>query len=95
MMAIAIISFLFGATLGSRYVVSILFPAVPFVFGVAVVTSVIQGNSLWSTVLDIFLILSLLEIGYLIGAAIRPITEPIPAPQSSVVEPNTVSHSTS
>ena len=95
MTTLAIISLLFGATLGSRFTVSILFPAAPLVWGVAIVTVVVKGDGLWSAVLGGFLVLSTLEIGYLVGTAIRRFTAPQQALRPSVVvEPNTISHST-
>jgi hypothetical protein len=91
MTALAIISLLFGATLGVRFTVKILFPAMPIVLGGAVLTSLIMQSGPSATLLAIFFALTMLQIGYLIGAAIRPIAAPKHVRRPELIDPKPIS----
>ena len=90
MMIFAIISFLVGATLGLRFDVLVLVPAILFQLVVVLVVNAALGVGPWLVVLTVPIIA--LETGYLGGAATRLIVAAARVVRSrSATKPTTVS----
>jgi hypothetical protein len=66
-----IISFFSGMVLGLRFKVLILIPASIIVATVTIAVGVTEGATAWSIVLMGLVVLTALEVGYLVGTAIR------------------------
>lgn len=91
MMTLAITFFLLGATLGIRYIFLILFPVAAIIVTTGAVVLVVTWPNPWPAAYGVLLSLSALQIGYLMGAAIRPIVAPSPALEASAVQSNMIS----
>jgi len=70
---LAVISVLAGIALGLRYRVVILVPAVASIVIFAIVIGVARGDDLWSITLAIVAAATAVQVGYLVGIAIRAI----------------------
>jgi len=69
--ALAVINVLAGIALGLRYRVVILVPAVSLVVTFAVIVGIARGDHLWSIILAMVIVGTAIQLGYLIGIAIR------------------------
>jgi hypothetical protein len=67
MLAITVI----GAVLGLRFKAFVLVPAIAISSVVSSSVSIVHGNSLWSTSLATFFIVTVLQVGYFAGTVIR------------------------
>ena len=68
---LAVISVLAGIVLGLRYKVVILVPAVMFVVIFAITVGIARGDHFWSIALAIMIVGTAVQLGYLVGIAIR------------------------
>jgi len=69
--ALASINVLAGIALGLRYRVVILVPAVSLVVTFVVIVGIARGDHFWSIILAMVIVGIALQLGYLIGIAIR------------------------
>jgi hypothetical protein len=69
--ALAVINVLAGIALGLRYRVVILVPAVSLVVTFAVIVGIARGDHLWSIILAMVIVGTAIQLGYLVGIAIR------------------------
>ena len=69
--ALAVINVLAGIALGLRYRVVILVPAVSLVVTFVVIVGIARGDHFWSIILAMVIVGIALQLGYLIGIAIR------------------------
>jgi hypothetical protein len=69
--ALAAINVLAGIALGLRYRVVILVPAVSLVVTFVVIVGIARGDHFWSIILATVIVGTALQLGYLIGIAIR------------------------
>jgi hypothetical protein len=68
---LAVISFLAGIALGLRYKVVILVPAVILVVIFAMIVGIARGDHFWSIILAMVIVGTAVQLGYLVGIAIR------------------------
>jgi hypothetical protein len=68
---LAFINVLAGIVLGLRYRVVILVPAVSLVVTFALIVGIARGDHLWSIILAMVIVGTAIQLGYLIGIAIR------------------------
>jgi len=71
MMTLALISLLAGMVLGQRFKVLILIPATALALVFATGTGIVRADTVWSIVLMATAAAASLQIGYLVGVAIR------------------------
>jgi len=74
---LAIISVLAGITLGLRYRVLILVPAVMIAMIFAVIVGIAQADRFWSIILAMVIFGTAVQIGYLAGTVLRVAIESI------------------
>jgi hypothetical protein len=67
----AVIGIVAGIALGLRYRVVILVPAVSLVVTFAVIVGIARGDHLWSIILAMVIVGTAIQLGYLVGIAIR------------------------
>jgi hypothetical protein len=68
---LAVISVLAGIALGLRYKVVILVPAVILVVIFAMIVGIARGDHFWSMILAMVIVGTTVQLGYLVGIAIR------------------------
>jgi hypothetical protein len=68
---LAVINVLAGIALGLRYKLVILVPAVSFVVTFALIVGIARGDHFWSIILVMVIVGTAVQLGYLIGIAIR------------------------
>jgi hypothetical protein len=68
---LAIVSVLAGIGLGLRYKVLILVPAVTLAMIFAMIVAIVRGDHFWSIILVIAIPGTAVQLGYLVGIAIR------------------------
>jgi hypothetical protein len=73
MMTLTILSLLAGLILGQRFKVLVLVPAIPLALLLAVGTGITRADGFWWTALMAVAGCTALQIGYLLGLAIRPL----------------------
>jgi hypothetical protein len=67
----AVIRIVAGIALGLRYRVVILVPAVSLVVTFAVIVGIARGDHFWSIILAMVIVGTEVQLGYLVGIAIR------------------------
>jgi hypothetical protein len=73
--ALAVINVLAGIALGLRYRVVILLPAVSLVVTFTVIAGIARGDHFWSIILAMVMVGTAVQLGYLVGIAIRAAIE--------------------
>jgi len=68
---IVIIHFLAGVALGLRFKVLILVPAVTLTMLFAAIVGVARGDMFWSIAIAMILLVTSIQVGYLVGILIR------------------------
>jgi len=68
---LAIISVLAGIALGLRYKVLILVPAVALAMVFAIIVGIARADHFWSIILAMVIVGTAVQLGYLVGIAIR------------------------
>lgn len=70
-MTLALLSLLTGMTLGMRFKILVLLPAIACVLPIAITVSLIEGGSAWSMFLAVVMPIVGVQLGYLAGIGIR------------------------
>jgi hypothetical protein len=73
--ALAVINVLAGIALGLRYRVVILLPAVSLVVTFTVIAGIARDDHFWSIILAMVMVGTAVQLGYLVGIAIRAAIE--------------------
>lgn len=87
MLTLSMISFLFGATLGQRFNVVVLLPAMAIVLVLSVGAGVTHALPVWWIVLMAATAAICLQFGYFAGIGIRHILLAAPSRRSSTLTP--------
>jgi hypothetical protein len=69
MLTFTVISFLLGAVLGARFQVGVLFPVMAVALMIVAADAVVQSAWVWSAAMAAVLVLTGLQVGFLVGAA--------------------------
>jgi len=72
-MTLAIIGFLIGAALGTRFKVLIVIPVIGLALLATAAVGIAHGDPIGSVVLTMVLIETTLQLGYLAGVVLRPV----------------------
>jgi len=73
MTTLTIVSFLMGVTLGQRFKVMVLMPAMLLVPGIWIVTGIAHAQSAWAIAFMVATAAACLQIGYIVGIGLRHI----------------------
>lgn len=71
MFSLAIVYALIGAVLGLRFKVMVLVPTIAISMILIAMVNVVLGFGIWMTVIETVIAVTLVQVGYLCGAAIR------------------------
>jgi hypothetical protein len=93
MIILSMVSLLVGAVLGQHFKVMVLIPAIAVVLVLAVVTGVTHAQTAWSIVIMAVAAATSLQIGYLLGIAIRHVLAAALSSRSSSLTPPATSSS--
>jgi hypothetical protein len=89
MLMLMILSTLFGAVLGTRFKVWVLFPTIFVSAALLAVAAAAHGSGLWSATVSIVLCATGLQIGFLGGVATRFVVATARAPRLRGTRPTT------